>query len=68
MSNSKRFPPNERAQVAKFVVENHYSWIRQSFKEAMADVEAGRFVDLHTALEGNLVVTVDIGSDDIYRA
>ena len=54
--------------MAKFVVENHYSWIPQSFKEAMADAEAGRFVDLHTALEGNLVVTVDVGSHDIYRA
>ena len=54
--------------MAKFVVENHYSWIPQSFKEAMADAEDGRFVDLHTALEGNLVVTVDIGSHDIYRA
>jgi glucose/arabinose dehydrogenase len=54
--------------VAKFVVENHYSWILQSFKKAMGDAEAGRFVDLHTALQGNLVVTVDIGSHDIYRA
>ena len=46
----KALPPSERAQVAKFVVENDDSWIPESFKEAMADAEAGRFVDLDTAL------------------
>ena len=46
----KALPANERAQVAKFVVENDDSWIPESFKEGMADVEAGRFVDLDTAL------------------
>jgi len=46
----KALPPNERAQVAKFVVENDDSWIPESFKEGMADAEAGRFVDLDTAL------------------
>jgi hypothetical protein len=47
----KALPPNERAQVAKFVVENDDSWIPESFKEGMADAEAGRFVDLDTALK-----------------
>ena len=46
----KALPPSERAQVAKFVVENDDSWIPESFKEGMADAEAGRFVDLDTAL------------------
>ena len=46
----KHLAPAERAQVAKFVVENDDSWIPESFKEAMADAEAGRFVDLDTAL------------------
>ena len=46
----KALPPNEQAQVAKFVVENDDSWIPESFKEGMADAEAGRFVDLDTAL------------------
>jgi hypothetical protein len=46
----KALPPNERAQVAEFVVENDDSWIPESFKEGMADVETGRFVDLDTAL------------------
>jgi hypothetical protein len=46
----KALPPSERAQVAKFVMENDDSWIPESFKEAMADVEAGRFVDMDRAL------------------
>jgi hypothetical protein len=49
-AEGKALPPNERAQVAKFVVENDDSWIPKSFKEGMADAEAGRFVDLDTAL------------------
>ena len=36
--------------MAKFVVENDDSWIPESFKEGMADAEAGRFVDLESAL------------------
>jgi predicted transcriptional regulator len=36
--------------VAKFVVENDDSWIPESFKQGMADAEAGRFVDLDRAL------------------
>ena len=46
----KGLPPIERAQVAKFVVENDDSWIPDEFKEAMKDAEAGRFVDMETAL------------------
>src|SRR5437660_12128312 len=46
----KALPPSERAQVAKFVVENDDSWIPESFRQGMADAEAGRFVDLDTAL------------------
>jgi predicted transcriptional regulator len=45
-------PPIERAQVAKFVVENDDSWIPKSFKQGMADAEAGRFVDMETVLSG----------------
>ncbi len=46
----KALPAQERAQVAKFVVENDDSWIPESFKQGMADAEAGRLVDLDTAL------------------
>jgi hypothetical protein len=48
----KGLPPIERAQVAKFVVENDDSWIPKSFKQGMADAEAGRFVDMETVLSG----------------
>ena len=46
----KGLPADERAQVAKFVVENDDSWIPDEFKEAMKDAEAGRFVDMETAM------------------
>jgi predicted transcriptional regulator len=46
----KALPAAERAQVAKFVVENDDSWIPDSFRQGMADAEAGRFVDLDEAL------------------
>jgi predicted transcriptional regulator len=46
----KALPAQERAQAAKFVVENDDSWIPESFKQGMADAEAGRFVDLDSAL------------------
>jgi predicted transcriptional regulator len=46
----KALPATERAQVARFVVENDDSWIPESFKQGMADAEAGRLVDLDTAL------------------
>ncbi|HTX22835.1 MAG TPA: hypothetical protein VMD27_13385 [Candidatus Aquilonibacter sp.] len=48
----KELPANERAQVAKFVVENDDSWIPESFKQGMADAAAGRFVDMETVLSG----------------
>ena len=48
----KGLPPAERAQVAKFVVENDDSWIPKSFKQGIADAEAGRFVDMETVLSG----------------
>jgi hypothetical protein len=46
----KALPPAERAQVTKFVVEHDDSWIPDEFKEAMKDAEAGRLVDMETAL------------------
>ena len=51
MEQFKALPATERAQVAKFVVENNNSWIPESFKQGMADAEAERFVDLDTALD-----------------
>ena len=46
----KHLPPAERAQVAKFVVESEDSWIPEEFKQGMADIAAGRVVDLDIAL------------------
>ena len=48
----KGLPPAERAQVAKFVMEQDDSWVPESFKQGMADAEAGRFVDMETVLSG----------------
>jgi predicted transcriptional regulator len=46
----KALPPKQRAQVAKFVVESDDSWIPESFKQGMADAEAGRFADMDAVL------------------
>jgi hypothetical protein len=46
----KALPPAERAQVTKYVVEHDDSWIPEEFKQGMADIAAGRVVDLDTAL------------------
>ena len=46
----KALPPNERAEVARFVVETDDSWIPEEFKQGMADIAVGRVVDLDTAL------------------
>jgi hypothetical protein len=46
----KGLPANERAQVAKYVVEHDDSWVPKSFKQGMAETGAGRFVDMETAL------------------
>jgi predicted transcriptional regulator len=51
----KALPANERAAVARFVVENdpaEAGWIPGSFKQGMADAEAGRFADMDTVLDG----------------
>jgi predicted transcriptional regulator len=48
----KSLPPKERAEVAKFVVENDDSWIPESFKKGMADADAGRFTEMETVLSG----------------
>jgi predicted transcriptional regulator len=46
----KALPAAERAQVAKFIVEHDDSWIPEAFKQGMADADAGRLLDLDTAL------------------
>jgi len=46
----KALSPDQRAEVAKFVVESDDSWIPESFKRGMADAEAGRFADMNVIL------------------
>jgi hypothetical protein len=46
----KELPADERAQVAKYVVEHDDSWVPESFKEGMKAAVEGRFVDMETAL------------------
>ena len=46
----KALPSDQRAQVARFVVESDDSWIPEEFKQGMADIAASRVVDLVTAL------------------
>ena len=48
----KGLPAAERAQVTKYVVEHDDSWVPESFKQGMADAEAGRFADMETVLSG----------------
>jgi hypothetical protein len=46
----KALPSDERARVTKFVVDSDDSWIPEEFKQGMADIAAGRVVDLDTAV------------------
>ena len=46
----KALPLAERETVARFILKEDDSWIPDEFKEAMADAEAGRVVDMETAL------------------
>ena len=46
----KAMPPAARAEVTRFVLQENASGIPESFKEGMADIAAGRVVDLDTAL------------------
>lgn len=46
----KSLPAAERAAVARFIAEQDDCWIPDEFKEAMKEAEAGRCVDMETAL------------------
>ena len=48
----KALPPEERAEVAKFVVANDDSWVPEDFKQSMEDLEAGRVFDMETVMSG----------------
>jgi predicted transcriptional regulator len=46
----KALPAKERAEVARFIVEQDDSWIPDDFKAAMEDAKRGRLVDMDKAL------------------
>jgi hypothetical protein len=46
----RALPSEKRARVTQFVLESDDSWIPEEFKQGMADIVAGRVVDLDTAL------------------
>jgi hypothetical protein len=48
----KALPKGERDHVVRFVIENEDSWIPESFKEGIADAEAGFFAGMETVLRG----------------
>jgi hypothetical protein len=48
----KALPPEERAEVTKYVVEHDDSWIPEDFKQGMADAVAGRIVDMEIVMSG----------------
>jgi len=48
----KALAVGERAEVAKFVVEQDDSWIPDDFKAAMREAQQGRLVDMDQALGG----------------
>jgi hypothetical protein len=48
----RALPPEERAEVTKFVVETDDSWVPEDFKKSMEDLEAGRVFDMETVISG----------------
>ena len=42
----KALPVAGRAQVARSIVQQDDSWIPEEFQQAMADADAGRFVEM----------------------
>jgi predicted transcriptional regulator len=43
-------PLAQRLEVVDAVLDADDSWVPESFKQGMADIEAGRVVDMETAL------------------
>ncbi len=46
----RALPPQDRADVARFIAEHDDSWVPESFKEGMKAAAEGRLVDMETAL------------------
>jgi hypothetical protein len=48
----KALPPEERAEVTKFVVETDDAWVPEDFKKSMEDLKAGRVFDMELVMSG----------------
>ena len=46
----RALPPQDRADVARFIAEHDDSWVPESFKEGMKAAAEGRLVDMEAAL------------------
>ncbi len=46
----KSLPPAQRMEVVDALLDEDDSWVPESFLQGMADIEAGRVVDMETAL------------------
>ncbi len=46
----KSLSPAQRMKVVDAVLDEDDSWVPESFLQGMADIEAGRVVDMETAL------------------
>ena len=42
----KALPAAERAEVARLIIKQDDSWIPDEFRDAVADADAGRFVEM----------------------
>ncbi len=45
-------PLEERRNVATFILTEDKSWIPDSFRQGMAEADAGQFIDMDLALNG----------------
>ena len=46
----KSLPPEERGRVTRYILREDKSWIPDSFRQGMAEAEAGILFDRETAL------------------
>jgi len=50
LAEFRALSPEQRQQVIEAILAEDESWIPESFRQGMADFEAGRVVDMETAL------------------
>ena len=60
----KELPPGERAQVARYLMENDDSWIPESFKQGMKEADREGWLKLS---EQSLMKAWDNADDDVFN-